>query len=187
MDHKGTILLETDRLILRRFVMEDSEAMYHNWASEDEVTKFLTWPTHPDVEVTKDVISSWIANYNKADFYNWAIELKEIGEVIGSIAVVHIKDNIAGAELGYCMGTKWWGSGIMPEAGKEVVRFLFEEVGFNRISAAHDKNNPKSGRVMQKIGMTYEGTLRKAGFCNQGVIDEVWYSILKDEYRPSNR
>ena len=71
----------------------------------------------------------------------------------------------------------------MPEAGKAVVRYLFEEVGFNRIAAAHDKNNLKSGRVMQKIGMTYEGTLRKAGFCNQGVIDEVWYSILRDEYQ----
>ncbi len=183
MNHKGTVLLETDRLILRKFVIEDSEAMYNNWASEDEVTKFLTWPTHSDVEVTKAVLSSWIADYNKADFYNWAIELKEIGEVIGNISVVHVKENIECAEFGYCMGTKWWGLGIMPEAGKEVVRYLFEEVGFNRIAATHAKNNPKSGRVMQKIGMTYEGILRKAGFCNQGVVDEVWYSILRDEYQ----
>ena len=182
MNHKGTILLETDRLILRKFLIEDSEAMYHNWASEDEVTRFLTWSTHSDVEVTRALLSNWIADYDKADFYNWAIELKEIGEVIGNISVVHIKENIECAELGYCMGTKWWGLGIMPEAGKAVVKYLFEEVGFNRIAATHDKNNPKSGRVMQKIGMTYEGILRKAGFCNQGVIDEVWHSILRDEY-----
>ncbi len=157
--------------------------MYRNWASDDEVTKFLTWPTHSDVEVTRTLLSKWIAGYSRADFYNWAIELKEIGEVIGNISVVQVKEKIACAELGYCMGAKWWGSGIMPEAGKEVIRYLFEEVGFNRIAAVHDKNNPKSGRVMQKIGMTYEGTLRKAGFCNQGVIDEVWYSILRDEYQ----
>lgn len=182
MNHKGTIILETNRLILRKFVIEDSAAMYHNWASEDQVTKFLTWPTHSDIEVTRAVLTSWIAEYNKADFYNWAIELKEIGEVIGNIAVVRIKENTECAELGYCMGTNWWGSGIMPEAGKAVIRYLFEEVGFNRIAAAHDKNNPKSGRVMQKIGMTYEGILRKAGFCNQGVVDVVWYSILRDEY-----
>ncbi|MBD5458174.1 MAG: GNAT family N-acetyltransferase [Lachnospiraceae bacterium] len=186
MNHKGTILLETNRLILRKFVIEDSEAMYNNWASEDEVTKFLTWPTHSDVEVTRAVLSNWIADYNKADFYNWAIELKEIGEVIGNISVVLVKENIECAELGYCMGTNWWGLGIMPEAGKVVVKYLFEEVGFNRIAATHDKNNPKSGRVMQKIGMTYEGILRKAGFCNQGVIDEVWYSILRDEYQNKN-
>ena len=183
MNHKGTILLETDRLILRRFVMEDAEAMYRNWASEDEVTKFLTWPTHSDVEATKFVLGNWIADYSKDNFYNWVIELKETGEVIGNISVVDVRENTACALLGYCMGTKWWGQGIMPEAGREVIRYLFEEVGFSRIAATHDKNNPKSGRVMQKIGMTYEGTLRKAGFCNQGVIDEVWYSILKDEYQ----
>lgn len=70
----------------------------------------------------------------------------------------------------------------MPEAGKEVVRYLLKDVGFKRVAAVHAKANPKSGRVMQKIGMTYEGMLRKAGFCNQGVIGEVWYSILKDAY-----
>ena len=70
----------------------------------------------------------------------------------------------------------------MPEAAAAVLKFLFEEVGFNRIAADHDSNNPKSGRVMQKIGMTYEGTLRKAGFNNQGIIDDVWYSILKEEW-----
>ena len=183
MDHKGTVFLETERLILRSFVMEDAEVMYRNWASDDEVTKFLTWPTHTDIEVSKAVLSTWIADYEKPDFYQWAIELKEIGEVIGSISVVRINEKVASAELGYCIGTKWWGRGIMPEAGKEVVRYLFEEVGFDRIAAVHAKDNLKSGRVMQKIGMTYEGTRRQAGFCNQGVIDEVWYSILKNEYR----
>lgn len=88
MNHKGTILLKTDRLVLRKFVMEDADIVYKNWASEDKVTKFLTWPTHSDVEVTKAVLRSWIENYNKADFYNWAIELKELGEVIGNISVV---------------------------------------------------------------------------------------------------
>ena len=186
MEHKGTALLETDRLILRRFVIEDAGAMYHNWASEDAVTKFLTWPTHSDAEVTRAVLSSWIADYQKPDFYNWAIELKKTGEVIGNISVVQVKEKIRCAELGYCMGTRWWGSGIMPEAGKAVVKYLFEEVGCNRIAAVHDKNNPKSGRVMQKIGMTYEGTLRKAGFNNQGAVDEVWYSILREEYQNGN-
>lgn len=183
MNHKGTILLETERLILRRFIIEDADAMYKNWASEDEVTKFLTWPTHSDAGVTKTLLSTWISNYEKPDFYNWAIELKEIGEVIGNISVVDIIDEkVACADLGYCMGTRWWGKGIMPEAGKAVIRYLFEEVGCNRIAAVHAKSNPKSGKVMQKIGMTYEGTLRQAGICNQGVIDAVWYSILKDEY-----
>ena len=80
------------------------------------------------------------------------------------------------------MGTKWWGKGIMPEAGQAVVKYLFEEVGLNRAAAVHAKQNPKSGRVMQKLRMKYDGTLRSAGFCNEGIIDEVWYSILREEY-----
>lgn len=182
MNHAGTKIIETERLILRRFVMEDAEAMYKNWASEDEVTKFLTWPTHANVEVTKKVLENWISKYANPGFYNWGIEIRKTGDLIGNISVVSIKENVKEAIIGYCMGTKWWGQGIMPEAGKAVVRYLFEETEFHRIAANHDKNNPKSGRVMQKIGMTYEGTLRRAGFCNQGIIDDVWYSILKEEF-----
>ena len=182
MNHLGTVVLETTRLKLRRFTIEDAEGMYRNWASEDEVTKFLTWPTHANVDVTRELLSNWIKEYQNKNYYNWVMELKETGEIIGNISVVLIKENIEGAVLGYCMGTKWWGKELMPEAGKVVIKYLFEQVGFNRIAADHDKNNPKSGRVMQKLGMTYEGTLRSAGFCNQGIIDEVWYSILKEDY-----
>jgi len=182
MNHLGTVELETARLKLRRFTIEDAENMYKNWASEDEVTKFLTWPTHASVDVTRELLSHWVKEYENKNYYNWVIELKESEEIVGNISVVSVKENIKGAVLGYCMGTKWWGKEIMPEAGKAVIKYLFEQVGFHRIAADHDKNNPKSGRVMQKLGMTYEGTLRSAGFCNQGIIDEVWYSILKEEY-----
>ena len=182
MVHKGTVRIETERLILRRFVIDDAEAMYRNWAGEEEVVKFLTWPLHEDVEISKAVVQSWIVQYENPHFYNWGIELKEIGEVIGNISVVRLNEDTMSCDIGYCIGTKWWGQGIMPEAGAAVIRFLFNDVGVNRIAAAHDYNNPKSGRVMQKIGMKYEGTMRQAGLNNQGIIDEVWYSVLASEY-----
>lgn len=65
MNHKGTIQLETERLILRRFTIDDAPAMYKNWASDPEVTKFMTWPTHKDVGVSKWVLDSWIPSYEK--------------------------------------------------------------------------------------------------------------------------
>ena len=182
LNHQGTKKLETERLILRRFKIDDYVEMYNNWACEDAVTKFLTWQTHTNQDVTKSVLADWISKYANKDFYNWAIELKEENRLIGNISVVSLREETLSAILGYCMGSKWWGKEIMPEAGKAVLKYLFEEVGFNRIAANHDKNNPKSGRVMQKIGMTYEGTLRSAGFCNQGIIDDVRYSILKSEW-----
>ena len=182
MTHKGTLTLRTDRLILRRFTLADAEAMYENWASEDAVTEYLTWPSHPSVDVTRMVIGDWVKGYESADFYQWAIELKELGQVVGSISVVTQKPTVDSCELGWCIGSRWWGQGIMPEAGRAVLGYLFDEVGFDRIAAAHAAGNPKSGRVMQKLGMRYEGTFRQAGRCNRGVIDEVWYAILKDEF-----
>lgn len=179
MEHKGTKRLETDRLILRRYTGSDAEPMYTNWASDPEVSKYLTWPTHSSVEVTKSLVTDWIARYENPDYYNWVIELKETGEVVGNISVVQIKEKAETAIIGYCMGQAWWGRGIMPEAMTAVMRYLFDEVGMNRVAACHDSNNPKSGRVMQKAGMKYEGTLRGAGWNNQGIMDEVWYGLLK--------
>ena len=182
MNHQGTIKIETDRLILRRFKIEDADVMYRNWASDDEVTKYLTWPTHANVNVTRAVLEDWIQKYNNPDYYNWAIELKQIGELIGNLSVVKHEEKTGSATIGWCMGKRWWGQRIMPEAARAVLQFLFEEVGFNRIAAQHDKENAKSGRVMQKIGMIREGTLRASGKNNQGIVDEVYYSILKDDY-----
>lgn len=181
MNHLGTKRLETDRLVLRRFVPEDAADMYRNWASDPEVTKFLTWPTHSSVEVSQFIVQDWIGRYDCDTFYNWAIELKETQEVIGNISVVKLNEETEAADIGYCIGRNWWGKGITPEALGEVMAFLFDEVELNRVAACHDSNNPKSGRVMEKAGMKYEGVWRKAGKNNQGICDEVWHAALKDD------
>ena len=182
MNHMGTVKIETNRLILRRFTMKDVNAMYINWASEDEVTKYLTWPAHTSVDVTHKVLEEWIPQYSETDYYNWAIELREIGEPIGNITAGKLDDEKASAFLGWCLGTRWWGQGIMPEAARAVLQYLFAEVEYNRIAAKHDSENVKSGRVMQKIGMTREGTFRASGKNNRGIVDEVYYSILREEF-----
>lgn len=183
MEHKGTQRLETERLILRRFEPTDAETMFRNWASNPDVTEFLTWPTHSDVSITQSVLSDWITKYPDPSTYNWAIELKEIHEIIGSIAAVRVYDNIAGVDIGYCMGKKWWGREIMPEALRSVIHFFFEEVGANRVAACHAGTNPKSGRVMDKSGMKQEGILRAAAHNNSGICDQVWHSILRCEFK----
>lgn len=179
MKQVGTKRLETDRLILRRFVIEDAEDMYRNWASDSEVTKFLTWPTHSSVDATRWLLEKWIANYSEGGYFNWAIEYKQNGQVIGNISVVKLNEAIEAADIGYCMSRSLWGNGIMPEALKAVLDFLFEEAELNRVAACHDVNNPKSGRVMDKAGMKLEGILRQAGKNNVGICDEVWHSMVK--------
>lgn len=80
MLHCGTQRLETERLILRKFTKEDAAAMYKNWASDDEVTKYLTWSTHSNIDVSKNVLEDWVNSYSDDKYYQWAIVLKENGD-----------------------------------------------------------------------------------------------------------
>ena len=183
MKHCGTQRIETERLILRRFVLEDAGAMFRNWASDSEVTKFLTWPTHRSAEVSERVLKDWIPRYEQDDTYLWAIVLKESGdEPVGNIAAVQVNDDIASVHIGYCIGRAFWHQGIMSEALQAVIDFFFDTVGVNRVESRHDPENPHSGMVMQKCGMQYEGTLRSSDRNNQGICDACWYSILRSEW-----
>lgn len=182
MNHRGTVDLQTNRLFLRKFMMDDVKPMFQNWATEEEVTKFLTWPPHENSDITQMVVKSWVDGYSSADFYQWAIGLKEIDEVIGSISVVGINEKTKSVSMGYCIGSKWWGKGVVTEALGALIKFFFEEVQVNSINAKHDVNNPNSGKVMKKCGMVYEGTLRAADVNNQGICDCCMYSILASEY-----
>ncbi len=178
MTHIGTQYIETDRLILRRFELSDAPAMFANWAGDDEVTKFLTWPTHADVSVTEGILSQWVPQYAKDDYYNWAIILKEHGpKPVGNISVAHCHEGGDIPEIGYCMGKRWWHRGIMSEALGAVLDFLFLQVGVRRIIAKHDVNNPHSGGVMRKCGMKFEEIREKAIRNNQGERDCACYAI----------
>ena len=187
MNHKGTMTLETERLILRRFNIEDARYMFENWASDDEVTKYLKWPTHPDISVSESVINSWIPLYEKSDYYHWVIVLKELGEPIGSTATVEQRDDINMVHIGYCIGRNWWNKGYVSEVLAELIRFFFEEVGVNIVQSRHDPRNLNSGKAMLKCGLKYEGLLRQSDLNNQGICDAAHYSILAEEYFDSHK
>ncbi|MBE6951607.1 MAG: GNAT family N-acetyltransferase [Ruminococcaceae bacterium] len=180
LTHKGTQTIETPRLILRPFTMADAEPMFRNWASDPEVCRHMTWPTHASVDVTRELLTRWTESYCNPDYYNWAIVIKDNGpEPIGNISAAHIREKTRCAHIGYCMSRAHWGKGIMTEALTALTDFFFDQVGCNRIEAEHDPNNPASGRVMEKAGMTYEGTSRQAAVSNQGIIDVSRWAILK--------
>ena len=185
MEHKGTKTLETERLVLRPFTMSDAEAMYTNWANDPEVTEYLSWPTHDNVEVTKNVLESWVNQYEELGFYHWDITVKEEGdEPIGSISVVGKKESIKSVSMGYCIGRQWWRKGITSEALATLIKFFFEEVGINRLVAEHDPANPGSGKVMEKCGLKYEGTLRSVLLTpRRGLADSAVYAILASDYK----
>lgn len=186
MKHIGTQQLETERLILRRFVMGDLEPYYNNCLNDYEVWKWSNYCPMNCIEdavnVEKQFTEKWFEQYNKLNHYNWAIQLKESGKVIGRIRGINLDDEVSQIELAYEIGRNWWNKGLMTETVKKVIDFFFNNVGFNRVCASHAHENNASGKVMQKCGMIYEGTMRQAMKCNNGLYDKVNCAILADDY-----
>jgi RimJ/RimL family protein N-acetyltransferase len=183
MKHLGTVKLETKRLVLRRFEYADSEAAFRNWTSDPMVTEFLRWKNHSALSETQSLARFWEEKYRDMRWYHWAIVPKETGEPVGTISAANVCDDTDTIEVGYCIGRAFQNKGYTTEALHAVMGFFFDTVGACRIEAKHDPRNPASGRVMEKCGMTYEGTLRRSERTNKGVVDVRVYSILREEYR----
>ncbi len=186
INHKGTVTLESDRLILRKFQLNDAYDMYENWASKDIVTKNLTWKPHNNIETTRFTIRSWIQNYKNIDCYNWCIEEKNSSKAIGSINLTNIDNINESLEVGYCLSDKFWNKGIMTESLMLVLDFVFKQIEVNRITSKCYINNIPSMRVLKKCGFLYEGNLRSViKDNNNNFIDCKCYSLLRKEYKNS--
>lgn len=184
LNHKGTKTIKTQRLLLRRFNYRDSEAMFNNWANDERVTEFLTWTPHGDVSLTKQLICHWCWLYEKENYYNWCIVFD--GKPIGNISVVRTDEKSEHMDLGYCIAYDYWNNGIVTEAAKAVIDYLFTEICANRLSIWHAVKNPASGKVAKKCGMSFEGVQRQYYKSWDGeYLDIAVWSILKNEYKPN--
>lgn len=167
---------------MRRFRKSDAQAMFDNWASDDEVTHFLTWRSHSNLKITQDVIDTWCEHYND-NTYNWAITLKGCDEPIGSIGITRQDEENSQGEFGYVISRKHWGNGIVTEAMTALLDYFFNEIGFEVIDGLHIVNNPASGRVMQKLHMSY--VERLCGQYNDNIgnpIDVFHYTLEKADF-----
>lgn len=181
--------LEDDMIRLRAFARADAPAMFRNWASDDEVTRYLRWPSHRSVADTELVVDGWAAQAALeageplADLPTWAIELKELGEPVGSIAVVGWDDAHEAAEVGYCVGRAWWHRGIASRALALVLGRLLGELGVPRVEAVHDAHNPRSGLVMQRCGMRRATGEAEPGADRFGSACEmVRYAVTREQW-----
>ena len=181
MNHKGTVRLETGLLTLRRFMLEDSEAMFRNLYSDAEAMRYLPWVIHTGIPETEAHLAGYIAGYESKDFYAWAIVPKDANGPIGFIDTA-VDETINAIKVDYGIGKPWWNKGYTSNALSGIIRFSFAEVGANRVYATHDPRNPNSGKVMAKCGMKYEGTLRQARYRKGEYSDRAMYAILANDY-----
>ena len=178
--HCGTKRIKTKRLMLRQFSETDCKDMF-KWAANPDVVKYLSYYPHKNIDETKKILSSWVHIYHKSDTYNWAIEYD--GTVIGNIAVVEQDDECFSCHLGWQIDKPYWNKGIMTEAASAVIEFLFDSVGYDRITTGCDSRNIGSAKVMQKVGMTLEGVFRRYCYQKDGSIgDKYYYAVLKSDW-----
>lgn len=174
-------VIETDRLILRPFIMRDCQDVYL-YSSDTEVARYVLWDAHRSLSDTRNYLRYMLRLYRDGQPCSWAIVLKETGKVIGSIGFMWLDQVNDSAEVGYSISRTWWNHGLTTEALECVLHEGFTALRLNRIEAQHDVRNPASGRVMQKCGMCQEGILHSRMKNKKEFIDVALYAILQKDY-----
>ena len=174
-------VIKTGRLILRPFTMEDAEDMYA-YASDETQTTYV-FPKHETLEETERILAEMFIATPQGKY---AIELEAAHRVIGSIDL-RVNANDKTGELGYILNQHYEGQGYMTEAAKALIIFGFETLGLNELHAYYIEGNDRSERVMQRIGMTYRGTLPQFKIHRGVPVDFNIYSITVDTYHNMKR
>ena len=170
--------IETERLRLRMTAPEDAETFHRIW-NDEEVMKYIDSSWRPSLEDTRTVMSRLVQHWREKGFGQWAVTLKEDESVVGYIGFKHL-DKTPEVELLYGLDKPYWNRGITTEAAQASLRYIFEKGELQRIVAVANPENVGSYRVMEKLGMKYEGTGR---YYNQEL---VYYAIGREEFEPNN-
>jgi ribosomal-protein-alanine N-acetyltransferase len=145
------------RLQLRLPVLDDAGALFQRVARDPEVTRYLLWPPHPDVAATRRVITEKL-NVSD-DARTWVVELRHSGDVIGMISCQRPVPH--SAEIGYCLGKRWWGKGLMPEVLDLLLGALENDRQVYRVWATCSPDNTRSARLLERSGFALEGRLTR--------------------------
>ena len=151
--------LTTERLLLRKMLPTDAADMYE-YASLSEVTRYLLWDPHPDIEYTKRYLTYLQGRYKAGEFYDFSVICREENKMIGTCGFVRFDTANESAEVGYVFNPSYHGMGYATEALRAVMDFGFSQLGLHRIEARFMKDNHKSRGVMEKCGMQFEGIHR---------------------------
>lgn len=170
--------LTTARLVLRPFTLDDAPAVQRLAADREVALNTLLIP-HPYPE---GAAVDWIDGHDDtSDNHIFAIAPRDGGEAMGAIGL-HVDRKHERAEIGYWLGVPFWGCGYVTEAAAAVVEYAFDKLAMNRVFAFHFARNAASGRVLQKIGMRREGTLRQHLVKWGEHVDVDYYGVVREEW-----
>lgn len=174
-------VITSERLVLRKMRVDDYEDMY-DYSKRDDVTKYLLWSPHPNKNHTKKYLEYIKTRYDEGEFYDWAVELKSEKHMIGTCGFTSFDFSNNSAEVGYVINPVYHGNGYAPEALLEVMAFGFLVLKLHRIEARYMDGNDASRRVMDKLGMRYEGCARSSMFVKGEYKSIHTCAMLSDEF-----
>jgi len=181
MSEEQRPILDTVRLKLRPFMLDDAPEVQRLAGDKDIASTTGNIPHPYEDGIAEQWIESHQGRFEAGELVNFAITHRHEAYLIGAVGLIIDKDNES-ANLGYWIGKPYWNNGYCTEAAQTVVNYGFQILGLNRIQASHMTRNPASGRVMQKIGMQYEGCSRQR-MKKWGVFEDMdYYGILKSDY-----
>ena len=151
-------IIQTDRLWLRRAVIDDAEEIFDIYGRNLEVTKYLSWKPTGNLEDTRAHLRASALAWEEGRAFQWVILRKEDRQLLGAVG---LRVDGHKVELGYVLGRKFWRNGYMTEAVRAVVDVALHDKDVYRVWAVCDVENPASARVMEKAGMKFEGVLRR--------------------------
>lgn len=183
LTHTGTQTIETERLILRRFEYTDDDAMLRYWIADEKIQSLYSEPVYTTKEAVKELLDKYIGSYEREDYYRWAIIEKDSVECIGQIAYFLVDNKNHFAEIEYCIGSDFQRQGLATEATKAVIAYGFEKMNLHKVQICTKTINAPSKRVIEKCGLTHEGTLRDYFYMNGEYVGRLFFSILKDEWK----
>ena len=151
-------IVETSWLHLRPPVMDDATAIFAQYAQDPEVTKYLEWRPHQNIETTRDFLRRCLIVWEQGTAFPWVITRKNDQQLLG---MIEMRINQYRADLGYLVARPYWGQGIATEAAKALVGWALAQPSIYRVWAVCDVENKASARVLEKVGMQREGLLRR--------------------------
>ncbi len=158
-----TPIIETERILLRPLKTADAETVYNGWASDPGVAKYMRWNLHRSVNDTIEWLTAEEENVYKDNNYTWGFVYKENNELFGS-GGLHYNEERKMFELGYNIMKKYWNLGLTTEASRAIVDFAAKRLGVASLYGTHAKENPVSGKVMEKLGFIYQSDGKYSSF-----------------------
>lgn len=182
INHTGTVPLETDRLVLRRTVKSDIDEFFFIQLNPN-IRRYLgTNRLGDDLEKNRKYFNE--EKYNELNYYRWTIVRKEDNKILGCIYLNIHDEKARTAGIDYWIREDAWGNGYTTEASRKILNFAFDTLNINRIESCGGKDNPGTYKVMEKIGLKYEGERKEGIFYYYGGLENlVLYGITKEEYK----